>query len=487
VRPAVEPGTVVPLGQSHLGLGLEEEDLLVQARANLRELSAVADRFAAFAARTPECMERASFRALEECPEFVQYPLQSWPLFVDSSRIAEFGRISRTLTSLVRSIPQRLFGNDPFRLAEVYRLGLQEVSLILAILEDETVLQGTISRGDYIDGAAGLQCLELNMSANLGGWKAGVWADLYLRVPVITRFLAEEGLNVSVVRPLRSLFTHLLAEAKRKGLVDAGELNVVFATQTDAPIPRAWAPHADSELAVVLGSTGEGLSGCISVAEYSDLTERAGRLFLGDRRIHAVIGQSGTITPAVFSCWMAGTVDVYGEFIARILGDKINLALLSEAADKGLFSAEERSVIERHVPWTREMKAGETTWRGERVSLGPFVASERERLVLKRRRSFGGKDVFVGHATPPDEWDEVVATALAESGNFVVQEVVAPKPLLFHDMDSGIGLFDAVWGFFVLGDRFGSGFLRLSPRGEKAVINASQGAEGGVLFEVHEG
>lgn len=354
-------------------------------------------------------------------------------------------------------------------------------------MEDETVLQATVSRGDYMDAAAGLQCLELNMSANLGGWKAGVWSDLYLRVPVIARFLAEEGLDVSVARPLRSLFTHLLAEARRKGMIDAGELNVAFATHTEARIPSAWAPYADSELAVVLGGDPERLTGHVAVCAYSDLADRAGRLFLGGRRIHAVVGQSGNITPAVFNCWMAGTVDVYGEFLARILGDKINLALLSEGADKGLFSAQESALIQRHVPWTREVKAGETTWRGERIALGPFVASERERLVLKRRRSFGGRDVFVGHATPPDVWDEVLVAALAESGSFVVQELVDSKPLLFQNGDSGVGPYDVVWGFFVLGGRFGSGFLRLSPRGERAVINAAQGAEEGVLFEVREG
>ena len=46
-----------------------------------------------------------------------------------------------------------------------------------------------------------------------------------------------------------------------------------------------------------------------------------------------------------------------------------------------------------------------------------------------------------------------------------------------------------VWGLFVLGDRYGGGFLSLAPseartRREGGVINVMRGATVGVIFEV---
>ena len=64
-----------------------------------------------------------------------------------------------------------------------------------------------------------------------------------------------------------------------------------------------------------------------------------------------------------------------------------------------LFTVEERQVMRRHVLWTRLLAARYTTSpTGERIDLLEYARRERESLVLKPNRSYGGEGVVVGHA-----------------------------------------------------------------------------------------
>ena len=79
-------------------------------------LSPTAQRFLDYVAADPERARRQEHLA----PGDYFAALQSWPTFVGAAKLAEIHRATIPLTRLVKSVPERIFGNDPRRIAAFY-------------------------------------------------------------------------------------------------------------------------------------------------------------------------------------------------------------------------------------------------------------------------------------------------------------------------------------------------------------------------------
>lgn len=448
-----------------------------------RRLSATAASFLHFMDQHPECLERTSFELLDREIDRSIRRLQAWPLFIDRARSRELGRVTVTLAKLIRSLPRRLFAGDPHRLAKFYGIDRAQADLLAAVMEAQDSIDLGIGRGDFIDGPQGFRCLEYNMSSLIGGWASAIWADLYLQVPILRRFVAQEGIAPQVRDPLCELFQVVCQEAQRK--LDRGEKAIHVALTTNDPRDPQLQPflaHFEEQLRAVLTARWN-LAGRLVACRYTDLKARAGKLFYEDLRIRVVIEQNALMTPAAFACWMAGSVDIYNGPARRIFGDKRNLALLSEHAGSSLFSAAERRVIDAHVPWTRCLVPGTQTLDGATVELPEVLLRQRWRFVLKAANSSGGRAVKIGAYTSASAWEELVQMAL-EAGDWVVQERVESSPLLFQHGQRGCELHEVIWGLIAIADRYAGGYLRMQPVASQAIVNASRGATSGVYFEV---
>ncbi|MFP5284672.1 MAG: phosphopantetheine-binding protein, partial [Thermoanaerobaculia bacterium] len=410
------------------------------------------DSFLRFVERNPECLERASFAELERHDAGSLYPLQPWPALADRTRVAEMERVSTGIARLIKSLPRRVFGNDPERLRDYY--GLASADLARRMVQEPDGLAAAIGRGDFLDSSEGLKCLEFNMLSALGGWEAPLWAEAYLRVPVFARFLREERLRVACRDTVALTLAHAVAEARELGTAGGG-VNVALVTPERTP---AHGHHLEAWLAgryaEALRREAPGASGSLVILPYAGLAERAGALWAGDRRIHAAVElhEEGTAAPAL-RCFRAGSLKLFNAPIRAVLTDKRNLALLSELAKgDGLLSPAERELVARHVPWTRRLTAASASWRGREVWLPELATAAREDLVIKKGRAGRGSAVHLGAATPEGLWRERVAHALAE-GDWIVQERVEPLPYVHQQGEQGCGPHDVVWGLFVLGDR----------------------------------
>lgn len=123
---------------------------------------------------------------------------------------------------------------------------------------------------------------------------------------------------------------------------------------------------------------------------------------------------------------------VVNSFQAKLLHKKSLFALLSDEQFQGELDAEERAAVAAHIPWTRVVAPGETSYQGERVDLLAFTRANRDRLLLKPNDEYGGKGITVGWESSADEWDAALRAALETP--FVVQEKVTiayePYPAL---------------------------------------------------------
>ena len=116
------------------------------------------------------------------------------------------------------------------------------------------------------------------------------------------------------------------------------------------------------------------------------------------------------------------------------------------------FSAAERRLFRRHVPWTRILSPRNTSLPGgESGDLPEFARRQRERLVLKPNRAWGGTGVCVGPTVEQAEWETRLDAALADSERWVVQQAVTIPvnefPVLGADEQVHIEPFYTVMGF----------------------------------------
>jgi hypothetical protein len=99
--------------------------------------------------------------------------------------------------------------------------------------------------------------------------------------------------------------------------------------------------------------------------------------------------------------------------------------LLTDPALVGkYFTAEERQIFRRHILWTRVLKDRQTTLpEGDLGDLLEYVREERELLVLKPSRSYGGDRVIIGHLEEQATWEREIEQALAGEDDWVVQRL----------------------------------------------------------------
>lgn len=139
------------------------------------------------------------------------------------------------------------------------------------------------------------------------------------------------------------------------------------------------------------------------------------------------------------------------------------------------FTAEERQIFRRHILWTRVLRDRDTTLPdGETGDLLPYVRQERETLVIKPNRSYGGEGVFIGHLVDAVEWDRRIDAAVADADSWVVQRLaslpVHEFPVVGPEGNVHVEPFYTVIGFAP--SKYGLGILGRSS--QKQVVNVAQ-------------
>ncbi len=171
------------------------------------------------------------------------------------------------------------------------------------------------------------------------------------------------------------------------------------------------------------------------------------------------------------------------QMVSSMAGDfdhKSCFEVFSDPQFSQYFTMDERNVFRRHVLWTRMLREERTSDpAGELVDLLEFVRANREILVIKPNRSYGGESVLIGPSVTDGEWERAIQHGVAEPGEWVAQRLARIAVYEFPVVsESGevtfspfyvvIGLAPTKYGLAVLG--------RAS---QKQVVNVAQ--RGGML------
>jgi len=139
------------------------------------------------------------------------------------------------------------------------------------------------------------------------------------------------------------------------------------------------------------------------------------------------------------------------------------------------FTAEERGVFRRHILWTRLLGDRWTQLPGgEEGDLLDFTRRERETLVLKPNRGYGGDGVTIGHTLSQSDWEHAIDAALRDEERWVVQRLAAIPVVEFPTLDESGSLqpepFYTVMGFAPGTD----GVAILARASQRQVVNVAQ-------------
>lgn len=218
------------------------------------------------------------------------------------------------------------------------------------------------------------------------------------------------------------------------------------------------------------------------IVDPRELEYRGGWLRAGDFRINLIYkrvvvgeliercGVNNPLTKAV----KERAVCLANSFRVQMLSKKGLFAQLDDPANEHLFTADEIAALRRHVPWTRKLAEGFTTYRGRKVDLIEFAASHREQLALKPNGDYGGRGVTLGWESGDEKWRQAIDDALGAS--FVVQERVEVLQETFPTLFGGDVKFEPryvdfdpyTWG----GEEVEGAGIRLS---SSALLNVTAG------------
>jgi uncharacterized circularly permuted ATP-grasp superfamily protein len=216
------------------------------------------------------------------------------------------------------------------------------------------------------------------------------------------------------------------------------------------------------------------------IADPEELRYEGGHLSAGDFRvdivykrvvIHEFLERCDESHPLARAC-LDGRVCMINSFRTKLAHKKTVFAILSDPVYSGLFTADEIAVFQKHIPWTRPVDSGVTSFHGGEYRLMDLVRRERERLVLKPNDDYGGHGVFIGWEATPAEWEQAIALALERP--YVVQERAPLKTIPMPMFSDRVRLEELFVDFnpFLFNNKTEGALIRLS---SSALLNVTSG------------
>jgi len=348
------------------------------------------------------------------------------PQLLDAARFAEIDRVCGALAGAIKRLEPVLLGDE--RLLDLLDLDPRERRLVA--VDPGYPDAAAITRLDSFVTEDSFRFVEYNAESPAGIAYDHTLGEIFRELPVMRAF--ERRYAIRPVSAMDSLHRTLLDSYGQWG--GRGMPRVAIVDWEGLPTA--------SEFELVRQSLErQGLP--TTIVDPRALIFQGGRLIAGGQPVDLVYRRVLTHellarldeAPALVQAYEAGAVCVVNAFRCKLFHKKAIFAVLSDEANAHLFSAAEREVIRRHIPWTRKVLAGYTTRDGRQIDLVETILAGRERLVLKPNDDYGGRGVVLGWEVDGAAWEAALATALA--GSYVVQERVPTARLPYPVYQDG--------------------------------------------------
>lgn len=274
----------------------------------------------------------------------------------------------------------------------------------------------------FVSEEEGLRFTEYNAETPAGAAYGDLLAYVFLGLPVMRDFLRSWE-----VRPLpaRHHVLHALLGTYARWSGRRETPRVVVLDWREVPTYSEFLVTVD-----YLKSQGVD---CV-IADPRETEYRDGRLWAGGAPVDLIykrvliseLVERGGLDHPVVRAVRDGAVCMVNPFRCKILHKKASLAVLSDECNGELFTPAQRAAVRTHVPWTRVVEERGTEFDGEHIDLVPWIAENRERLVLKPNDEYGGTGIVLGWETDAEEWERALRPAL-ENPYIVQERIVLPS------------------------------------------------------------
>lgn len=270
----------------------------------------------------------------------------------------------------------------------------------------------------FAEGEGGLKFTEYNAETPAGAAYNDALSRAFLALPVMHEFSKT---HVAVPLPAAPSVVHSLLNAyfHWRGVREAP--TIVILDWKDVPTASEFVLFEREFKALGI----DAFIGDPRDAEYTN-----GKLTIGGKHVTLIykrvlidelVTREGLDSPVIRAV-REGAVCMVNPFRCKMLHKKASLAVLSDERQAPLLTADERTAVSAHVPWTRVVEARHTQYGASRVDLLEYTAANRSTLVLKPNDEYGGKGIVLGWTVNDAEWEAAIKTALAEP--YIVQERV---------------------------------------------------------------
>lgn len=310
-----------------------------------------------------------------------------------------------------------------------------------------------VSRLDafFVADSGGLRFTEYNAETPAGGAYNDVLTEAFYGLPITREFLRDWDLRPL---PARHNVLHALLDAYRQWSGGGAAPRIAIVDWAEVPTQSEFVLFRDY-------FTRQGLE-CV-IADPREMDYTGGRLIAAGGPVDLVykrvllseLVERCGVSHGILRAVRDGAVCLVNPPRCKILHKKASLAVLGDERNSRLFTEEQREAIDAHIPWTRVVEERKTVApKGSRflvpgsgalvsttgtrneepgtrnwnppsadvIDLLPFIAENREQLVLKPHDEYGGKGIVLGWEVSDVEWESAIKTALAEP--YIVQERV---------------------------------------------------------------
>ncbi len=279
------------------------------------------------------------------------------PHMITTGQYARVREACRLVIGATIKVGARLLADE--RLMEPLRLSPREQEL--ARVDHGYDAVSAISRLDAFLAGDSLSFIEYNAETPAGGAYTDVLTSVFLRLPVVRRFLDAGGYTLQTF-DTRAGLTDLLLRCYQswRGQKTPGAPSIGI-------VDWAGLPTAYEHELYRRHFAGRGLPAVI--VDPRELEYAGGALRHGDTTIdlvykrvlvHELLARESE-APALLQAYADGAVCMVNSPRGKLFHKKAIFALLTDAAYQGDFTPEERAAVRRHVPWTPPSRTARST------------------------------------------------------------------------------------------------------------------------------
>jgi A circularly permuted ATPgrasp len=353
------------------------------------------------------------------------------PFFLDAADEPRVKRVAEALWTLGERVAEAAMASP----AILRQLALSEDEIRLATIDPGYKTTSTAARADAFILPDSLQFAEYNGESPAGAAYSQGLAELFAEEAVMQRF--RERFDARMYRPVEALLEALVASYHEWGGT-ASPPQMAIVDWREVPTFSEFEILRDAFTTLGVPTV---------VCDPRDLEYRAGDgLFGAGRRIdllyrRVLINDIVAREPecrALLDAYQAKSVCVANSLRCKIPHKKAFFAVLTDERHASLFSADEREMIRRHIPWTAIVEDGPVVRDGRTFGLLEHLRARRDQFVIKPNDEYGGTGVTLGWETSEADWAAALDRAVAERDRgWVAQERINVRRELFPVCSEG--------------------------------------------------